>query len=304
MPLAIASDDHDPDPEQRTAMTPTRRFSPGARAPIDLLEAVTHRLPGQEDAVRQAAALRFVGHRPWPLPETPWVMGQTWRELLFAHWPLAPERLRTALPNGVEPDVFDGTSWIGVTPFEVTGGRLRGTAALPRLSRFLEVNVRTYVTIGGRPGVWFLSLDAASRLAVAGARRTYRLPYFHATMQLEHDDGAVLYKSRRRSRDGDPVELAMLYQPAGAPFTARPGSLAHFLTERYCLYTVDEHRRLRRAEIHHPPWPLQNATASVRRLTMTEPHGITLADPPALLHFARRQDVVIWPLEAARDEPA
>lgn len=136
---------------------------------LNASEGVVQRMPGEGDAVRQAGTLAVVDHRPWRLPHGPWLMAQTWLDLLFAHWRLAPERLSGVLPPGVEPDLFDGAAWIGVTPFEVTGLRLHGTAPAPLLSRFAETNVRTYVTFDGKPGIWFLSLDAASRLAVVSS---------------------------------------------------------------------------------------------------------------------------------------
>src|SRR3954453_16381426 len=131
---------------------------------------------------RQSAALREVEHRPWPLPAAPWAMGQTWEHLLFAHWRVDPEELRRLLPEGLELDTHDGEAWLGITPFRLTGLRLRGTLPLPRLSAFHELNVRTYVVADGKPGIWFFSLDADHRLAVLGARRLYRLPYHRARM--------------------------------------------------------------------------------------------------------------------------
>jgi uncharacterized protein YqjF (DUF2071 family) len=269
--------------------------SPSLRL-LGLAVGLVARLPGDAPA-RQAATLSVVAHRPWPLPGGPWLMAQTWLDLLFAHWPVEPEALRRVLPPGVEPDRFDGRAWIGVTPFEVAGLRLHGTAPVPLLSRFAETNVRTYVTVEGKPGIWFLSLDAASRLAVLAARRTYRLPYFHAAMGIERAGERIRYATRRTSSDGEPARLEIDYEPTGAVFTAADGTLEQFLTERYCLYTLDARRRLTRAQIHHPPWPLQPATATTHHNTMAEPYGIALAGEPPLLHFARRQDVVIWPLQ-------
>jgi len=199
------------------------------------------------------------------------------------------------VPPSLPLDTFDGRAWIGVTPFEVSGLRARGTPPLPGVSRFAETNVRTYTTVGGRPGIYFLSLDAASRLAVAGARRAYRLPYHHAAMTIERAAGGIVYRTRRV---GGEAELAVSYRPTGAVFTARPGTLEHFLTERYCLYALDERHRVLRADIHHPPWPLQPAEAAFERNTMTAPYGIELPAREPLLHFAGRQDVVIWPLRA------
>jgi uncharacterized protein len=223
------------------------------------------------------------------------VQGQTWRDLLFAHWPLPVEQLRSIVPPALSLDTFDGSAWLGITPFRVTGLRLRGTLPPPLLSSFLETNVRTYATVDGRPGIWFLSLDAASRLAVAGARCSYRLPYFHASMAAQDKDGAIRYRVRRSSPR---ASLSIAYRPVGEVFHAAPGTLEHFLTERYRLYSQDRRRRVLAADIHHAPWPLQDADAEIAENTMTAPYAIPLPAQPPLLHFSRRQDVVIWPPRA------
>jgi uncharacterized protein YqjF (DUF2071 family) len=223
-------------------------------------------------------------------------MGQTWERLLFAHWRAPHGRVQSLVP-GLPVDEFDGTAWIGVTPFVVTGLRLVGTPPPPVVSSFPETNVRTYVTIDDKPGIYFFSLDAASSLAVAAARRFYRLPYFRARMTVREADGWVEYESRRLS--GPPAELRCRYRGVGRAKAARPGSLEYFLAERYCLYTLGPQGGLHRAEIHHPPWPLQEAEASFETNTLA-PAGIDLPADGAVLHFAARQDVVIWPLEEIR----
>jgi uncharacterized protein len=200
----------------------------------------------------QRNTLAEAAHRPWPLPQAPWLMAQTWEDLLFAHWRVSAAELRRVVPSQLPIDTFDGTAWLGVTPFLVRGLRLRLTPPIPFLSRFPELNVRTYVTVGGKPGIYFLSLDAARWLAVIGARRTFRLPYFHARMPLRRRGGAVSYASRRTSSDGEPAGLQAHYRPYGEVFVAEPGSLEYFLTERYCLYTLDDRLLVHRAEIHHP----------------------------------------------------
>jgi hypothetical protein len=225
-------------------------------------------------------------------------MGQSWRHLLFAHWPVDPDALRGVVPPQLPLDLHDGRAWVGVTPFRVEGFRLRGTAPAPLISRFLEVNVRTYVDYGGRPGIYFLSLDAASRLAVAGARRTYRLPYFRARQSLAEDSGRLRFQSQRVSDDGPPAELDCAFAPAGEPFNAEPGTLDYFLTERYCLYTLAGGRTVQRGEIHHPPWPLQHAEASIGLNTMAAGYGLELAGEP-IAHYAALQDVVLWTINAA-----
>jgi uncharacterized protein len=224
-------------------------------------------------------------------------MGQTWEDLLFAHWRAPAESLRALLPTGLELDLFEDEAWIGITPFGVSGLRARGLPPLPFVSSFLELNTRTYVTANEKPGVWFFSLDAASRLAVEGARLTYKLPYFLAEMRAAWRDGWLSYQCRRRDPRGEPAAFLGRYRPNGDPIDHDPRSLAWFLTERYCHYAVDR-GRLKRADIHHRPWPLQPAEAEIDENTMP-PAGIELLDDAPLLHFSARQDVVIWPLADA-----
>src|SRR5687768_3312340 len=185
----------------------------------------------------QGRVLRETEHRPWPLPSDPWLMAQTWENLLFAHWRVPPEALRRLLPEAIPLDLWEGSAYVGVTPFRVGALRLRGTPHLGGLTAFPELNVRTYTTLDGKPGIWFMSLDAANPLAVAAARRAYRLPYFRAEMEIRVRGEWIRYQSRRVSSDGQPAELAGRYRPVGAPIPPGQGSLEHWLTERYCLYT-------------------------------------------------------------------
>jgi uncharacterized protein len=264
--------------------------------PIGLAERGLTSLARQSDAAHQHRVLAETAHRPWPLPESPWFMGQTWTTLLFIHWSLPRERLDAVTPPQLPVDTFEGGAWIGVTPFLVSGLRLRGAPPLPRVSRFPELNVRTYVTVEGKPGIYFLSLDAARRAAVVAARRIYRLPYFHARMSRDGTSGGVDFSSERISEDGPPASFEASYRPLGPASPAAPGSLEYFLTERYCLYTLDERGRVHRGDIHHPPWPLQQAEAEIRFNSMTMPFGIDPEGEP-LLHYAQRQDVVIWRIQ-------
>jgi uncharacterized protein YqjF (DUF2071 family) len=240
---------------------------------------------------RQASTLDATDHRPWPLPDSAWVMGQTWDDLLFAHYRVPVGQLRSLVPDGLEVQEHSGTGWVGVTPFVVTGLRARGLLPLPFASSFRELNVRTYVTRDEKPGIWFFSLDASSQLAVEAARRLYRLPYFRADIAVRRRGAELAYDC---SRDGGKA-FSATYAPNGDVFNAEPGSLEHFLTERYCLYAEHE-GELHRAEIHHRPWPLQPAAARIDLNTMPP---LKVADDDPLLHYSARQDVVIWPLERA-----
>ena len=216
-------------------------------------------------------------------------MTQSWHDLLFAHWPVDPSVLRAIVPTVLPLDLFDGRAWIGVVPFHMSNvaPRLLSGARMA----FPELNVRTYVTMGDKPGVYFFSLDATSRLAVTTARLLFGLPYFSATMRADVQGQTIRYSSHRA---GIPqAEFIADYEPTGAPTQAHPGSLEYFLTERYCLYTV---RRgvVRRGDVLHPPWMLQPATARIEVNTMAAAAGMTLPSRTPHLLFARRQDVVVW----------
>jgi uncharacterized protein len=236
-------------------------------------------------------------HRPWELPRRPWIMFMRWESLLFMHWPLPAQVLRTLIPSSLELDTFDGQAWIGITPFVMSGTRLRLTPPLPWLSRFPELNVRTYVTLEGKPGIWFFSLDAARRLAVWGARLTYRLPYYPASMRAVRERGEMDYISERSSAT-PPATFRARYRPTGPVYRSKPGELDHWLTERYCLYVTGSGGRLWRGEIHHQPWPLQPAEAEVSVNNMTDPLAVTLPDCPPLLHFSEKLDTFAWWPEA------
>jgi uncharacterized protein YqjF (DUF2071 family) len=170
---------------------------------------------------------------------------------------------------------------------------MRGLLPLPGLSSFRELNVRTYVRApDGKPGVWFFSLDVSSRLVVESARRLVRLPYFHARIAAEPDGTWIDQECVRLDERGRVFSARC--RPEGAVFQAKPGSLEWFLAERYCLYATDARGALLRAEIHHPPWSLQRAEAEIELASIAP---LELRDAP-LCHFSRRQDVVIWRLDA------
>ena len=244
---------------------------------------------------RMKQILETVGHRPWALPEGNWTMVQRWHDLLFAHWPVKAESMRALLPEGLELDTFDGDAWVGVVPFRMSGIRLRLLPTLPWVSAFCELNVRTYVTRDSKPGVYFFSLDAANPVAVAVARRWYHLPYFRAEMSLQENEQGLAYRSLRTHRGAPSAVFRCRYRPAGDVYRAEPGSLEHWLTERYCLYTADASGAYR-AEIHHRPWPLQPAEAEIEDNTMAAAAGIEPADTQPLLHFAREILVPVWTL--------
>ena len=159
-----------------------------------------------------------------------------WTDLAFLHWPVPKDALQRLVPRGVEVETFDGDAWLGIVPFCMRKTRIRGLPPLPYATDFPELNVRTYVRVGDKPGVWFFSLDAKSRLAVAGARATFGLPYFRAEMEVEQRGLLTSYVSRRVDDRAPPARFAAGYCSGGASRPAKPGTLEQFLVERYCLY--------------------------------------------------------------------
>ena len=224
------------------------------------------------------------------------IMRQHWGKLLFIHWPIDAELLRPLTPAHLTIDSFDGSAWIAVVPFTMWGIRPSFLPPIPGTSAFHELNVRTYVTFNGFPGVWFFSLDAASRLAVWGARQFYYLPYFNADMALDQNGETIDYTSTRKDHRGPPAELKTTWSIGERLPQSSPGSIEWFLTERYCLYS--EHQgQLYRSEIHHQPWPLQKADIGSLTSTMVESHGLPSPNSDPLLHYCEELSVDIWPLK-------
>ena len=229
----------------------------------------------------------------------PWVLRMRWLDLLFVHWPVEAAALAALLPAGLELDLRDGQGWLGIVPFTMADVAPRGIPALGMLSRFPEVNVRTYVRHIGSPGIHFLSLDAASRLTVEGARRVFHLPYFHARMSSTTTGVDTVYRSRRVDRRGPAAAFEARYRPVGPVSCGAPDSLEAWLTDRKRLFSTDRHGRIWRTEIDHGPWPLQPAEVEIVLDTMPAAHGLVLPDVAPHLRFAARIDVRAWPPERA-----
>ena len=222
-------------------------------------------------------------------------MAQRWSTLLFMHWEVPVQVLEAIVPRPLALDLFERRAWVSIAPFYLSHLHARGLPPIPGTSAFAELNVRTYVTIGGKPGVYFFSLDASNALAVAGARMFYHLPYYRAAMSVRRStSGQIAYSSRRTHSGAPPATFEGRYRPVGAPSTSAPGTLDHWLAERYCLYAVDFRRHIYRAEIHHRPWPLQPAEVEIAVNRMAEARGIEVAARPDRQSYAEQLDVVVW----------
>ena len=205
--------------------------------------------------------------------------------------------LRPLVPKRLEIDTHEGRAYLGLVPFTMTGVRPVWSPALPGLSSFHEVNVRTYVHLEGRdPGVFFLSLDASSRVAVLIARSTYSLPYRFARMSLRRGPaGEVAYASERCWPGPKPAACSMRYWPAGPAGPAVPGTLEYFLAERYVLYT-ERRGRLVRGRVHHSPYPLQAAGLADLDECLVAAAGVHRGNEAPLAHYAKGVSVELFPL--------
>jgi uncharacterized protein len=213
----------------------------------------------------------------------PWLVAMDWRDALFVHWPVPAETLRARIPRDLDVDVFDDTAWIGIVAFRIARARARGVPASLGVRAFGEINVRTYVTGGGTPGVWFLSLDAASALTVAGGRNALHLPYYRARIATAWDGTSCAYSSERTDRAA-PARFAAEARFAGEERHAPAGSLEHFLVERYCFYTVDRRGRTARGDVLHAPWPLRDATVSIGENTLLAAANVAPGAAAPLAH--------------------
>jgi len=241
-------------------------------------------------------------------PNRPALMRQNWHHLLFLHWEVDPEKLRALLPPGLELDLYEGKAYVGLTPFTMTGVRPVGVPPVPFVSNFHETNVRTYVHAGGRdPGVWFLSLEASSTLAVVAARALTGLPYRRARIEMGFEHGGagdapvINYRLRRRWPTLSPAACSVRYAPRGPAAYAPLGSLEYFLVERYVVYSAAR-GRLYRGRVHHAPWPLQGADVFAWDETLLTADGVTRPHTPPLAHYGRGVSVEVFGPE--RVEPA
>ena len=244
-------------------------------------------------------SLYSVDHRPWPLPETSWRWRQSWLDLAFIHYPVAPDVLHAQLPPGVDLQQFNGSAWVGLVPFRMAGVMRRPLPSFPPFSSFPELNLRTYVEVGGRPGVWFFSLDTSCWPVVMGGRHIYNLPYHSARMAMSPWGGGTKFSSVRAKGD---VHFRARYAPSGKPVIAKAGTFEHWATERYCLYAHSQKQGVSRVEVHHAPWCLQSADVRIEENSVLEAAGIKpLRDSP-ICHYSKGVHVISFGKEKVLSE--
>lgn len=244
-------------------------------------------------------------HKPRPLPPGRWAMTQRWNDLLYAHWPVAEAQIAALLPEGLQVDTFEGSAWLGVVPFWLDRIKLRGMPPIPGIRNFPDLNLRTYVRDEetGTPGVYFFSLDASNLLAVGVACTVFHLPYHWAEMSLEQRSEREFSFYSRRRFTRTPVLFKARYRGLGPTrklAESHGGTLEYFLMERYCLFSTNRKGQAVRANLHHVPWPLEEAEAEIESNDLATAIGIRLPDQDPVLHYSRRLAVYIWPTELVR----
>ena len=232
-------------------------------------------------------------------PERPWVMQMRWLDLAFLHYPVPVASLEKFIPKGLTIQTFEGQAWLGIVPFRMNQIHARGLPPIPGTDAFLELNLRTYVTDGVHSGVWFFSLDAENPLAVRGARVAFHLPYMDAKMSSRVENNWFDYSSVRTHRNAPPASFKAKYKPIGEVFHAVPGTLEHWLTERYCLFSINARGTVFRGDILHQPWSLQVCEAQIRETTMAQQIEIDLPSVVPVAHFAKELYVKAWLLVKA-----
>lgn len=238
-------------------------------------------------------SLNHLDHRPWTLASQNWKWQQSWLDLGFIHYRVDVAQLRRSLPPALHVQEFDGSAWVGLVPFQMAGVTRRPLPPVPYFSTFPELNLRTYVEVDNKPGVWFFSLDADSWPIVIGGRTVYGLPYYPARMEYRKDDNwHHLASHRRRSR----VTFAGRYRPLGEPYYAAEESFEHWATERYCLYAM-RRKQLLRVEVHHAQWPLQRCEVEIESCDILAAAGVTTLDNEPVAHFSSGVEVISFGAE-------
>jgi uncharacterized protein YqjF (DUF2071 family) len=227
------------------------------------------------------------------------LLRQEWGDLLFMHWPVPAELLQPYLPPRLKIDTYDGMAWLAIVPFRMSKVRTRISPPVPGASEFLELNVRTYVHLDGVPGVWFFSLDATNALAVWTARTFFNLPYLRATMTMESPSAQLRQFRAERTHPGvSPASFRATWVVGASLPPAEPGSLAFFLTERYCLYTSNKAQtKLYRGRVAHTPWPLAAANVLHYESSLIESHGLPTPTGLPLVNAGGPVSVELWPMQ-------
>ncbi|MBW8348799.1 DUF2071 domain-containing protein [Bacillus sp. IITD106] len=236
--------------------------------------------------------LQKTEHRPYPLPSKYWIMRQKWRDVLFMHLPIKPEKLQPYIPSAIEIDTFDGYAWLGVVVFKIDGIYPRGFPPVSIRPAFPEINLRTYVRCNDKPGIYFLSLDVDDWTSYTLAKRWLHVPYHPAKISIQKKKQSYQFESIRNRNNqiickGSYTPLSGIYYPENM-------TLDHWLTERYCFFSNDIKSNIYCLDIHHTPWPLQKAVSDIYTNKLFSPFHFDLTDGTPIFHYSKGVDALVW----------
>lgn len=224
----------------------------------------------------------------------PWVMKQTWLDTLFIHYPIKKEDLTSLVPPSLPIDTFDGMGWVSIVPYLTTSVRLRGLPSIPGIREFAGFNIRTYIQLDGKPGVFFFKLAASNWINTNMAKLFFKLPYIYLKMDFQRVGGYVHFESNPLGiNDGN---LKWVYKPSSEQRLAIRGTLEEWLVERYCLYTVNHKGEPLRSDILHQSWLLHDAEVDIQYTPNIVGRGIPRLDTAPFFHYSKKVEVKIWPI--------
>lgn len=238
-------------------------------------------------------------HKGTDLPNLPWVMKQTWHDLLFAHYPVKLELLQKLVPPVIQLDSYNGSAWIGIVPFHVQNHRARLLPPIPGIDRFSQLNIRTYVTVNGKRGVYFIRVDMNHLIAGVLAKTFYYMPFQAATIKMKQNDQTIHFNSQKNGQHQ--FEFQCKYKPITLPFYAAKGSFEQWLVERYSFYALNKKGEVVRSDILHDYWPLQLVEGEISNHSILLNVGIQVAKDEPILHYAKKMEALLWPVVRVKD---
>ncbi len=221
-------------------------------------------------------------------------MKQTWLDTLFIHYPVKADELAKLVPKHLPIDTFEKMAWISIVPYLTTSVRMRGLPPIPGMNRFPGFNVRTYVHLNGKPGVYFFNLAAANWFTAKMAKRFFKLPYIYLNMNFQRNGNYIQFESDPYRKNDE--KLKWIYRPISEPRLAQKGSLEEWLVERYCLYTINQKGEPFRSDIIHHSWLIHDAEVESQHRSILPEFNIFPSNENAIFHYSKRAEVNIWPI--------
>jgi uncharacterized protein len=219
------------------------------------------------------------------------VTSMIWKDLVFLHWEIDKNILQKKLPSGFTLDLFEGKAYVSIVPLFMKKMEVTFVPFLTRLS-FSQVNVRTYVTVNGEKGVYFLSLDANNHLAVLGGKIGFKSPYFYGKINYDHLQQKKVFLHERPITK---IKFQASFEPFGDSFYTKPNTLENWLTDRSRFFTYSN-VRIYYGDISHDKWKFQQVNATIQKNNLFLANHLPTPEHAPLLHYCKSLAVKGYPL--------